>query len=496
MVFSKKIKLLLIVLYVSNFSFYSNICAFLPWQKKREDIPPCILKGHSGKKPHEVCKIEQFLNSYQTNTRLTPAELISGYIFHGEPGTGKTTTIELLEKNTGARVIYISGSSLLSQWQNGGAVNVRKHYEQAIKLAKDGIPVIVFIDEADAVSNGNREHMQEGAKNTLLELMQFITKELDKEAAYCVDENGGIKYYEDEENQKNDRAVKDRDEKTWKIAPIITIAATNKLSSIDEALDTRTMFVKFPLPDLEELKKIIGSCNSEWDSQLTEKDIDTLTHEMKGYSQRDIVNVFKLARRNAKMAEEDSLSMKYVEESLQELKNKKAEIEKAKSENQKSSTKDDIKFGVGIGSAVVGTAAVAAIAYHTVKNLKADTGLKNARTGEANSRDALNKSQRDYYENLNKNLNKESQKDTPTNPHQSGSGAGAGSGGAPVAGNVSHGSTYTTSYASGPVPASCGWSSPGSGWGQSEDDHSFRDANEYLASCCKKWFPPRPSPYF
>ena len=150
-----------ILVIIFSFQIIQNIFS-LPWGKK--DLPPCILKGHGGNKPQEICKIRDFFNSYKTNTRLTPAELISAYIFHGEPGTGKTTTVDLLEKNTEAKVVYISGSSLLSQWQNGGAINIKRHYEQAIQLSKKGIPVIVFIDEADAVSNSNREHMQEGAK--------------------------------------------------------------------------------------------------------------------------------------------------------------------------------------------------------------------------------------------------------------------------------------------------------------------------------------------
>ena len=163
--------------------------------------------------------------------------------------------------------------------------------------------------------------------------MQYITNELDKEASYYTDEHGGIHYYVDEEFLSvavQEGAIEEADSQVWKRAPIITIAATNQLGSIDEALDNRTMFVKFLLPDISERKEIIDSCNDEWESQLTEKDIDRLASKMRGYSQRDITNIFKLARRNAKMAEEDSLSVQYVEVGIEELKNKKVEIERIK----------------------------------------------------------------------------------------------------------------------------------------------------------------------
>lgn len=120
--------------------------------------------------------MEELVDFLKNPTRYADmgAKVPHGACLVGPPGTGKTLLARALAGETGATFIPVSGSDFVEMYVGVGAKRVRELFKNARKQAESG-PVIVFIDEIDAVgrkrssgaqSNSNTE--QEGTLNALL----------------------------------------------------------------------------------------------------------------------------------------------------------------------------------------------------------------------------------------------------------------------------------------------------------------------------------------
>jgi len=221
----------------------------------------CEMPGMTGTIPDTICMLRDFL---LYASFFEEKEVKNIFLFVGPPGTGKTTSIEALAKETGAQVIHISGPSLITEWQNSGAKTIEKKYQEAVtKAAQTGRPVIIFIDEIDAISNNNRNSMHEAYKNTYLELLQQLS------------------------SHRNNKKI-------------ITILATNNISAIDSALINRAELVHWQLPDEKQrealFKYYLANCTLEFD----EKKITECARQTKDFSPRDIENIVRSTRRKIK----------------------------------------------------------------------------------------------------------------------------------------------------------------------------------------------------
>ncbi|KAI0424646.1 hypothetical protein F5Y09DRAFT_323846 [Xylaria sp. FL1042] len=84
---------------------------------------------------------------------------IPGCLLYGPPGTGKTLLAKAVAKESGANMIEVSGASINHMYVGESEKNVRALF----RLAKKKQPMVIFIDEADALlgartgsRNGNR----------------------------------------------------------------------------------------------------------------------------------------------------------------------------------------------------------------------------------------------------------------------------------------------------------------------------------------------------
>jgi ATP-dependent 26S proteasome regulatory subunit len=72
---------------------------------------------------------------------------IPGCLLYGPPGTGKTLLAKAVAKECGASMLEVSAASINDMWLGQGEKNVQAIFSLAKKMA----PLVVFIDEADAL---------------------------------------------------------------------------------------------------------------------------------------------------------------------------------------------------------------------------------------------------------------------------------------------------------------------------------------------------------
>ncbi|KAI8625891.1 hypothetical protein F5Y19DRAFT_240411 [Xylariaceae sp. FL1651] len=84
------------------------------------------------------------------------SDRIPGCLLYGPPGTGKTLLAKAVAKESGANMIEISGALINNMYVGESEKNVRALF----RLAKKKEPMVIFIDEADALlgARGGREN--------------------------------------------------------------------------------------------------------------------------------------------------------------------------------------------------------------------------------------------------------------------------------------------------------------------------------------------------
>jgi len=159
----------------------------------------------------ELEEVVDFLKNPDKYTEMG-AKIPRGCLLNGPPGTGKTLLARAVAGEAGVPFISVSGSEFVQVFVGVGAARVRDMYRQA----RENAPCIIFIDEIDAVGrqrgSGSSNDEREQTLNQLLVEMDGF------------DGNPGV----------------------------ITIAATNRIDILDEALVRAGRFdrkVEVSLPD-------------------------------------------------------------------------------------------------------------------------------------------------------------------------------------------------------------------------------------------------------
>ncbi len=187
---------------------------------------------------------------------LFPLGWPRGILLYGPPGTGKTMLAAAVVNEVDGEFLYVDAASIMSKWLGEGERNVKKLFSYARSRAKDDIPVIIFIDEIDALLGVHTAEVggEVRVRNQFLKEMDGIQ-----------DKNCDLHVY--------------------------VIGATNKPWKLDEPFIRRFQKrIYVPLPDYEARRKLLELLTKKI-RLASDVDIDELARFLDGYSGSDIRDI-------------------------------------------------------------------------------------------------------------------------------------------------------------------------------------------------------------
>jgi len=206
----------------------------------------------------ELMEVVDFLKKPEKYSDLG-AKIPRGVILDGPPGTGKTLLAKAVAGEAGVPFFSVSGSEFVEMFVGVGASRVRDLFEQAKKNA----PCIIFIDEIDAVGRQRGAGFAGGNDEREQTLNQILT-EMDG-----FEGNPGI----------------------------ITIAATNRVDVLDQALLRPGRFDRRVTVDLPDFKGRTAVLKVHARGKPIEPDVDleAVARRTPGFSGASLQNLLNEA---------------------------------------------------------------------------------------------------------------------------------------------------------------------------------------------------------
>merc|ERR1719232_1218073 len=206
----------------------------------------------------ELVEVVDFLKQPEAYSK-NGCRIPRGVILDGPPGTGKTLLAKAVAGEAGVPFISISGSEFVEMFVGVGASRVRDVFSQAKKNA----PCIIFIDEIDAVGRqrgagfaGGNDEREQTINQILVEMDGF-------------EGNPGI----------------------------ITIAATNRVDVLDNALLRAGRFdrkITVDLPDFQGRTRILG-VHARGKPLEPDVDLEAIARRTPGFSGAQLENLMNEA---------------------------------------------------------------------------------------------------------------------------------------------------------------------------------------------------------
>merc|ERR1712113_1376615 len=224
----------------------------------------------------ELAEVVDFLKQPEAYTK-NGCRIPRGVILDGPPGTGKTLLAKAVAGEAGVPFIAISGSEFVEMFVGVGASRVRDVFSQAKKNA----PCIIFIDEIDAVGRqrgagfaGGNDEREQTINQILVEMDGF-------------DGNPGI----------------------------ITIAATNRVDVLDNALLRPGRFdrkVTVELPDFAGRQRILG-VHARGKPLEPDVDLEAIARRTPGFSGAQLENLMNEAAMAAARADKTTIGWENID---------------------------------------------------------------------------------------------------------------------------------------------------------------------------------------
>lgn len=211
-----------------------------------------------------------------------------GLLLYGPPGTGKSYLAQCISTEAGVPFGYCSSAGLQSMWMGMGSLTIKNLYRKAKKLARKYGACILFLDELDAIGQSRAGQqptmgigmMGFGGNNGIINelLMQLDPPPMDQSWRSRVLRRLGLR--------------KGKPERV----PVLTIAATNLVETLDPALLRPGRFdrrLAVHLPNAEGRREILEYYLSKvWHEELP---MDTIVSDTINYTPASIKHIINEA---------------------------------------------------------------------------------------------------------------------------------------------------------------------------------------------------------
>jgi SpoVK/Ycf46/Vps4 family AAA+-type ATPase len=135
-----------------------TVDATVPSEAEKASFDELVLKEKPNVRWEEVVGLEQAKKAIKEaivypvqRPDLFPLGWPRGILLFGAPGCGKTLLAAAVATEIDAAFVSVDAASIMSKWLGEAEQNVARLFNSARKSAKDGRPIIVFIDELDSL---------------------------------------------------------------------------------------------------------------------------------------------------------------------------------------------------------------------------------------------------------------------------------------------------------------------------------------------------------
>lgn len=178
----------------------------------------------------------------------------SGILLYGPPGTGKTAMARACAYESGASFVPVDASAIESKWYG----ETPKLLKAIFDLAKTELaPCVVFFDEIDSMGRQRTERDQGHEYSLKCELLRHLDSVASNDVA-------GKPTKMHKKPTESDHSIQH---------PVVVMACTNALSSLDEALSRRfPTKIKVDVPSRDERVRIVRSFMKEVSAKSSSKE--------------------------------------------------------------------------------------------------------------------------------------------------------------------------------------------------------------------------------
>lgn len=231
--------------------------------------------GHEEVK--KKCKIIiKYLKNPKTFGEWAPRNIL----FYGPPGTGKTMTARTLARETESSLHLVRATDLIGEYVGDGA----KRIHDLFRTAASSAPAVIFLDELDAIG---LDRSYQAVRGDVAEIVNALLTELEG-----LHENTGI----------------------------VTIAATNNPTMLDQALRSRfEEQMEFKLPNDKERLKILENYAKSLPLKIC-TGLRDYARRTEGFSGRDLKDkLLKAALHKAILEDSKEVTEKHLELALKAI---------------------------------------------------------------------------------------------------------------------------------------------------------------------------------